>query len=319
SPPRTPQSNGIAKRAIKHLMGVARSQLAKAELGDEYWFFDITDVAFKTGGMPHEYLGGETSCECLTGKPFYYDRLWTWGSERYVHQDKQKSEAGSKFHLYAKWGIIMGHDQAKLVTPVLVTFESDEHIMDFVGEREIMTLTDDEEISDTEDDFDQDFDIAVDPIPQATVANKNSTNTEEVGEHIFNLIRGNTDDAYCLMSMAGDISIGHQETSTIAEALAGPDAEHWKEAMEQEMEGQRSKGTFHEGKSLPQGRRPVKTRFIFKIKRTANGDIERFKVRPVARGFSQQEGVDYFSIFSPVVGFDLIPVVLATAVNKKWV
>ncbi|CAM9433067.1 unnamed protein product [Choristocarpus tenellus] len=117
------------------------------------------------------------------------------------------------------------------------------------------------------------------------------------------------------MSMAGDISIGHHEPSTIAEALAQPDAEHWQEAMEQEMEGQRSKRTFHESESLPPGKTPVKTRFIFEIKRTVNGDIERFKARLVARGFSQQEGVDYFSTFSPVVGFDAIRVALATAAN----
>ncbi|CAM9721403.1 unnamed protein product, partial [Choristocarpus tenellus] len=71
----------------------------------------------------------------------------------------------------------MGHDrtslcwhiwlpqEAKLVTSAHVMFEPDKDIMDFVGERETMTLTDDEEISDTEDDSDRDFDIAVDPIP----------------------------------------------------------------------------------------------------------------------------------------------------------
>ncbi|CAM9476000.1 unnamed protein product, partial [Choristocarpus tenellus] len=46
SPPKTPQSNGIAERAIKQLIGAARSQLVKAGLGDEHWFFAITDVAF---------------------------------------------------------------------------------------------------------------------------------------------------------------------------------------------------------------------------------------------------------------------------------
>ncbi|CAM9249435.1 unnamed protein product, partial [Choristocarpus tenellus] len=63
----------------------------------------------------------------------------------------------------------------------------------------------------------------------------------------------------------------------------------------------------------------VKTRFIVKIKWTANGDIERFKTRMAARGFSKQEGVDYFSTFSPVVGIDVIRVALATAANKLWV
>ncbi|CAM9672987.1 unnamed protein product, partial [Choristocarpus tenellus] len=312
SPPRTPQSNGITERVIKQLMGVATSKLAKAGLGDEYWFFAITDVAFKTGGMRHEYLGGETPCERLTGKSVNYDRLRAWGSECYVHQDKQQRGTSSKFHPYAKRGKIMGHDrtslgwhiwlpqEVKLVTSAHVTFEPDEHITDFVGEREIMTLTDNEEISDTEDDSDRDFDIAVDPIPQATAVGKKSIcspseqrrtariaeqprvnyrslhsgDTEELGENIVNLLRSSTDDAYCLMGMAGDISIGHQEPSTIAEALAGPDAEHSKKAMEQEMEGQRTKGTFHEGESLPPVRRPVKTRFIFKIERTAYGDSD---------------------------------------------
>ncbi|CAM9443027.1 unnamed protein product [Choristocarpus tenellus] len=114
SPPRTPQSNGIAEKAIKQLMGAARSQLAKAGLGNEYWFFAITDVAFKTGAMPHEYLRGETPCERLTGKSFNYDRLRTWGSECYVHQDKRQRGARSKFHPYAKRGIIVGHDRTPL-------------------------------------------------------------------------------------------------------------------------------------------------------------------------------------------------------------
>ncbi|CAM9685456.1 unnamed protein product, partial [Choristocarpus tenellus] len=349
SPPRTLQSNGIAERAIKPLMRAARSQLVKAGLGDKYWFFAITDVAFKTGGMPHEYLGGETPCERLTGKSFNYNRLQAWGSECYVHQDKQQRGASSKFHPCTKRGKIMGYDrtslcwhiwlpqEAKLVTSAHVTFEPDEHIMDFVGEKENTSSTDDEEISDTEDDSDRDFDIAVDPIPQATGVGKNSSSpsgqqtsariaeqprvdygdTEELGENIVNLLRSSTDDAYCLMGMAGDISIGHQEPSTIAEALVGPDAEHWKKAMEQEMEGQRTKGTFHEGERLPPGRRPVN--FTFKIKRTAHGDIERYKARLVARGFSQQEGVDYFSTFSPVVGFDVIRAVLATVANRNWI
>ena len=60
SPPRTPQSNGITERAIQQLMRIARSQLVKAGRGEDYWYFAVADAAFKTAGMPHEYLGGET-------------------------------------------------------------------------------------------------------------------------------------------------------------------------------------------------------------------------------------------------------------------
>ncbi|CAM9652392.1 unnamed protein product [Choristocarpus tenellus] len=191
--------------------------------------------------MPHEYLGGETPCERLTGKYFNYDRLRAWGSECYVHQDKQQRGASAKSHPYAKRGKIMGHDrtslcwhiwlpqEAKLVTSAQVTLEPDKHIMDFVGERETMTSTDD---SESEDDSDRDSDITVDPIPLSSPSGQRmsariaeqprvdyrgllSGDTEELGENIVNLLRSSTDDAYCLMGMASDISIGHQEPSTI--------------------------------------------------------------------------------------------------------
>ena len=75
SPPRTPQSNGIAERAIQQLMNIARSQLVKAGRGEDFWYFAVADAAFKTAGVPHEYLGGETPCERLTRNFFDYDRL----------------------------------------------------------------------------------------------------------------------------------------------------------------------------------------------------------------------------------------------------
>ncbi|CAN0497961.1 unnamed protein product, partial [Discosporangium mesarthrocarpum] len=63
---------------------------------------------------------------------------------------------------------------------------------------------------------------------------------------------------------------------TTKEALRGPDADKWEAAMNKEMEGLRQKGTF--GKEiLPSDRKAIKTRFVYKIKRTAQGTVERYK------------------------------------------
>lgn len=72
----------------------------------------IADEASKTSGRPHEYLGGETSYERLTGKPFNYDRRRIWGSDHFVHQHLQQRRAGANIHPYAKRGVRVGCDRS---------------------------------------------------------------------------------------------------------------------------------------------------------------------------------------------------------------
>ena len=50
---------------------------------------------------------------------------------------------------------------------------------------------------------------------------------------------------------------------------------------------------------------------MFKTKRDANGDVDRFKARLVAQGYSQEYGVDYDEVFAPVARYDSIRSVLA--------
>ena len=50
----------------------------------------------------------------------------------------------------------------------------------------------------------------------------------------------------------------------------------------------------------PEGKTVVTSRWLYKVKHAADGSIEKFKARFVARGFSQVEGVDYEDTFAPV-------------------
>jgi hypothetical protein len=59
-------------------------------------------------------------------------------------------------------------------------------------------------------------------------------------------------------------------------------------------------------------------KWVFKIKRKANGDIEQYKARLVAKGFHQQLGINYVETYCPVVKPITIPTVLSIVVSAGW-
>ena len=55
---------------------------------------------------------------------------------------------------------------------------------------------------------------------------------------------------------------------------------------------------------LPESVKPIGCKWIFKTKRDSKGNVERYKDRLVAKGFTQKEGIDYKETFSPVSSKD---------------
>jgi hypothetical protein len=101
------------------------------------------------------------------------------------------------------------------------------------------------------------------------------------------------------------------------EALTSPDAAKWKQAMIDEYNSLRSNGTFSLVPCL-RGRKPIATRWLYKVKHRADGSIERYKARWVAKGFTQRHGIDYFNTFAPVCRTEGLRMLIALAVAEDF-
>ena len=62
----------------------------------------------------------------------------------------------------------------------------------------------------------------------------------------------------------------------------------------------------------------VSSKWIFKLKHAADGSIEKYKARFVARGFSQKEGIDYDETFAPVARYTSIRTIISLISIFGW-
>jgi hypothetical protein len=57
---------------------------------------------------------------------------------------------------------------------------------------------------------------------------------------------------------------------------------------------------------------------VFKIKTQFDGSIERYKARIVAKGFTQEYGIDYEETFAPVARLSSVCTLLVVAASRQW-
>ncbi|PKI61876.1 hypothetical protein CRG98_017774 [Punica granatum] len=93
--------------------------------------------------------------------------------------------------------------------------------------------------------------------------------------------------------------------------------QHWKEAMKAELSALERNGTWVIA-DLPTGKKAIGCKWIYKVKRKADGSIERYKARLVAKGYTQIEGLDFDETFASVAKLVSVRVLLTVALYKNW-
>jgi hypothetical protein len=132
---------------------------------------------------------------------------------------------------------------------------------------------------------------------------------EEYSDYVFSTAFDNIITAAIL-----DVEV---DPKSLAEAQSSPDWPCWKEAMDCELTTLEKAGTWVDV-PCPSDKNIVGLKWVYRVKRKADGSVNKYKVRLVARGFTQIYGVDYFTTFSPVAKLSSFRTILAIAARHNW-
>ncbi|GJP56549.1 hypothetical protein CLOM_g15610 [Closterium sp. NIES-68] len=121
----------------------------------------------------------------------------------------------------------------------------------------------------------------------------------------------------CAFAFFSPVEIPGEPTNP-KEAWEGPNGKEWKKASDEEMGSIIENDTF-DLVNLPPGRKAISSKWLFKRKTDADGNIERYKSRLVAKGYQQQEKKDFNEVYAPVVKGTTLRTLFAAAAIKGWV
>lgn len=110
--------------------------------------------------------------------------------------------------------------------------------------------------------------------------------------------------------------IAFVEPKTYIEAVSGDQSAQWIDAMYDEVSSLFKNQVFVEA-VCPESKNVISSKWVFKIKTKPNGEVDKFKARFCARGFSQVQGIDYEETYAPVAHASIVRMLLAHAAVKN--
>ncbi|CAI7800733.1 unnamed protein product [Closterium sp. NIES-54] len=124
----------------------------------------------------------------------------------------------------------------------------------------------------------------------------------------YSLVAGDDEgggDAMCLEAYT-------DTPSTYQGAMSSAEAMEWERALQEEYDSLMANDVY-ELVPMPPGAYLVGSHWVFKKKLGPNGEVERYKARLVAQGYTQKEGLHYNDTFSPVAKSATLHTLLALA------
>lgn len=152
-------------------------------------------------------------------------------------------------------------------------------------------------------------------VPDATIIEAESTNANSDNGEIRRSTRKKTqrviEGAIVYSAISSNVD---DEPTTYEEVLKRSDKNQWLNAMKSEYQSLIENSTW-DLVQLPPNRKTIKSKWVYKLKKDAAGNISKYKARFVAKGCSQKYGIDYQETYSPVVRYTTVRYLIALAVK----
>eukprot|EP00253_Pinus_taeda_P016346 PITA_16346 len=268
----------------KTLMERARSMLSGAGLGQEFWAEAVDTACYLVNRSPSSALEDKTPQEVWTGKKPSLSHLSVFGCDAYVHVPKEKR---TKLDSKSEKCIFIGYKDGlkcyklwNLVTRKVVDNR------DMVFKEVKYTIKHEVQPKEPEK---IEFELKEEESDSTTEEESKAEEPQTLG-----------------------VRRSIQERRTVKEVVDSEDGKLWKEAMVDEMTSLQ-KNEAWDPVELPDGRKPIGSKWVFKKKTNAEGKVEKYKARLVAKGYSQVLGTDFGDILSPIAKVTSIRLLLFVA------
>jgi transposase InsO family protein len=335
--PYTPEQNGIAERAIAVLFEMIRSMLHTTNLDLRYWGEAFMYAVHIRSLMLTSSLKEKVPYEAWTGRKPDVSHLRIFGSLGWAHVPKEVQHGKLESRAVrvrmlgwwtdeAKGYRLEDLENGKLIASRDVQFDENDSPSELASIDLDLPTSSSDAINDLVDSaVDQDDDDqepindelitpVIDPTPKIPPAPTKSKKWEDLplrepsSRERRPTKRFGEDEAHhvAFLTING-------EPNNYVEMKESLISDKWMEAVVKEYHQLKSMGVFEWVSNLPEGKKAVGSRVVYRKKNDGYGKLVKLKARVVARGFSQVPGEDFSETFSSVAKFSTLRVFLSLA------
>jgi len=338
-PAYTPQLNDVAERKNRTILDMARSLLKAKKLPKQYWAEAVSCAVYLLNRCPTRSLQAVTPQEAWSGHKPSVTHLRVFGCVAYAKiPDARRTKLDDK----SEKCIFIGYGDRrmgyKLYNPITKKVIMSKDVI-FEEDKSWQWNDDQEAIKWISTDLILEDEVEV---PTVLVEGPILPAEPQSPEHKFPVFnRRNTSESSSIPASTSSSSEGPRRMRSLEELYDATQVmedttlfcfftntdplsfneavteEKWIEAMDEEIHAIEKNDTW-KLTYLPENKKAIGVKWVYKTKKNVKGEVQRYKARLVAKGYKQREDIDYGEVFAPIARLETIKLMISLAAQHRW-